>query len=383
MIVRRPLYGAAMLLATLLGACDQPAAPQRPTVDPTVVVERLDVAMPLEAVSAGQGHAAFPHAVRLADGDVLVSWRQGAAHMYPPARIMLARYRLEADSLRLVETTELLDTPEDEREAGLVQLRDGTVLANAFLGTYTSYTPEGEAWRLAVLRSSDGGRTWQDTVQIDPASLRTRAGRSFYWLATRGAVVEAPDGGLLMPVYGLARGDRRHSNHLLRSTDGGRSWQYWSQIARDPRQSADYNETSLLVSGNRVTAAFRSEDGYLRESVSLDGGRTFPQPRKLELWGVPPHLLRLVDGRVLLTRGYRREGMGVRYALSTNGSEWLPEVEGVLESGSETEDCGYPSTVQLGDGSLFTVYYASHRTPVELTTGIRGVRYRIPADPTP
>ena len=91
----------------------------------------------------------------------------------------------------------------------------------------------------------------------------------------------------------------------------------------------------------------------------------------------------LTDGRVLLTRGYRRDGMGVRYALSTNGSEWLPEVEGVLESGSETEDCGYPSTVQLADGSLFTVYYASHRTPAGLTTGIRGVRYRIPVDPTP
>jgi hypothetical protein len=299
--------------------------------------------------------------------------------MSAPSRIMLARYRLEGDSLRQVDASVLLDTPEDEREAGLVQLADGTVLANAFTGTFTSYDLDGENWHLVVLRSADGGVTWNDTVRVDPAVVRNTQGRSFRWLATRGAVVERPGGELLMPVYGMVYGDRRHTTHVLRSTDRGRSWRYGALIARDRDQGAHYNETSLLVRGQGLVAVFRSEDGYLRESTSSDGARTWSQARKPGLWGVPPHLLRLDDGRVLLTRGYRRDRMGVRYALSTDdGQSWEPDVEGVLADDSDTEDCGYPSTVQLEDGSLLTVYYATRQTEQGLTTRIWAVRYRIP-----
>ncbi|HEX6371502.1 MAG TPA: exo-alpha-sialidase [Longimicrobium sp.] len=363
----------------LLGACADPAGTQ-PTVDPTQVVGRFELAAPASALAvAGSGYAAFPHAVRLADGDVLVSWREGPGHMYGPSRILLARYRLEGDSLRQVETSELLDTDEDEREAGLMQTSDGTVLANAFTGTFTSYALDGENWHLVVLRSRDGGRTWRDTVRVSPGNVRTAQGRAFRWLATRGAVVERTGGELLMPVYGLVFGDRRHTTHVLRSTDGGLSWRYGGQIARDRDQSADYNETALLAIGDGLLAVFRSEDGYLRESASSDGGRTWSQPRKPGLWGVPPHLLRLDDGRVLLTRGYRRDRMGVRYALSTDeGRSWQEEVEGVLADDSETEDCGYPSTVQLQDGSLLTVYYVTRRVGGVLSTRIWAVRYRIP-----
>jgi hypothetical protein len=371
-------------MVVLLGACADPVTPQRPTVDPTLLVSRFELADAHAAAAAAapaSGYAAFPHALRLQGGDVLVSWREGTSHMSGPSRIMLARYRLEGDSLRQVDAGVLLDTPEDEREAGLVQLSDGTVLANAFTGTFTSYALAGENWHLVVLRSGDGGVTWGDTVHVYPAMVRTAQGRAFRWLATRGAVVERTGGELLMPVYGMVHGDRRHTSHVLRSTDGGRSWRYLAQIARDRDQSWHYNETSLLASGQRLVAVFRSEDGYLRESTSSDGGRTWSSPRKSGVWGVPPHLLRLDDGRVLLTRGYRRDRMGVRYALSTDdGHSWNPEVEGVLADDSVTEDCGYPSTVQLEDGSLLTVYYATRQTEQGLATRILAVRYRIPLE---
>lgn len=382
--VRRAARRAAGVLAALLAAACDDATSAQPKVDPTVVMARFGIGVAESATAAaGFGHAAFPHAVRLAGGDVLVSWREGSQHMHPPSRLVLARFRLEGDSLRQVETAELLDTPEDEREAGLVQLSDGTVLANAFTGLFTDYAPDGESWKLMVMRSPDGGRTWADTVVIDPGTVRTAQGRAFRWLATRGAVVELAGGELLMPVYGLPWGDKRHSSHVLRSADGGLTWRYGGQVARDGDQGLHYNETSLLASGTNVVAVFRSEDEYLRESVSSDGGRTWTRPDKLDLYGVPPHLLRLDDGRVLLTRGYRRSRMGVRYALSTDGgTQWNPEVEGVLAADCETADCGYPSTVQLPDGSLLTVYYATRRVGADLATRIWGVRYRI-AEPAP
>ncbi|HEX5870824.1 MAG TPA: sialidase family protein, partial [Longimicrobium sp.] len=110
------------------------------------------------------------------------------------------------------------------------------------------------------------------------------------------------------------------------------------------------------------------------------GGRTWSALRKTRVWGIPPHLLTLSDGRVLLSRGYRRDRRGVRYSLSYDGGRtWDPGIEGVLEGGADNVDCGYPSTVELDDGSLWTVYYTSDRPGGgELVATVRAVHYRIP-----
>ena len=54
---------------------------------------------------------------------------------------------------------------------------------------------------------------------------------------------------------------------------------------------------------------------------SEDGGVTWSLPLRTDIWGYPPHLLKLRDGRVLCTYGYRRDPMGVRAVLSHDGGE--------------------------------------------------------------
>jgi hypothetical protein len=221
-------------------------------------------------------------------------------------------------------------------------------------------------------------------VPIQATEIRDASGRAFDWLALRSPVVELATGELLMAVYGHLHGDTRHSNHVLRSSDGGLTWRYGAQIARDRDQREDYNETSLLVSGSRVVAVFRSEDGRLRQSESANGGASWSAARTLDVWGIPPHLLRLRDGRVLLSRGYRKDRMGVRYALSRDDARtWDPEVEGVLYAEASSTDCGYPSTVQLEDGSLLTVYYGSREVEGKEQVTVHAVRFRLaePARP--
>ena len=87
------------------------------------------------------------------------------------------------------------------------------------------------------------------------------------------------------------------------------------------------------------------------------------------MWGYPPHLLLLSSGAVLCSYGCRRAPCGVRACLSRDGCEtWEVADEIVLRDDGLTtagtvagkgtpDDLGYPRTVELSDGSLFTVYY--------------------------
>ena len=69
-----------------------------------------------------------------------------------------------------------------------------------------------------------------------------------------------------------------------------------------------------------------------------------------------------------MTYGYRRPPLGVRACLSSDcGKTWdlANEIVLRLDGGTPPEqnrkvadaDLGYPTSVQLADGSIFTVYY--------------------------
>ena len=78
--------------------------------------------------------------------------------------------------------------------------------------------------------------------------------------------------------------------------------------------------------------------------------------------GKPPHLLRLADGRLLVTYGYRHEPYGERACLSHDGGRtWDYAHELILRDDAPTGDLGYPATTQLDDGTLLTVYYQQER----------------------
>ena len=77
--------------------------------------------------------------------------------------------------------------------------------------------------------------------------------------------------------------------------------------------------------------------------------------------GNPASLIRLRDGRVCLTYGYRAKPFGIRARLSRDdGRTWGPEF--ALRSDGGGRDVGYPRSVQRTDGKVVTVYYF-HDTP--------------------
>ena len=204
-----------------------------------------------------------------------------------------------------------------------------------------------------VFRSADFGKTWTNTGTFP---VRVGAGLKPYPF---GSIVRGADGSLRTVVYSA---DEKHSNAesawLMTSHDDGRSWQESGKIADG------INETVLLpLAGKSWLCVARTsnqpppEHGQeLRQFRSADDGKTWTDEGIIAGYHLhPPHLLRLKDGRILLTYGNRRDGSIETRLSSDDGKTWEP-VQRLFTTGPG--DMGYPSTAQLPDGKLVTVFYA-------------------------
>ena len=66
----------------------------------------------------------------------------------------------------------------------------------------------------------------------------------------------------------------------------------------------------------------------------------------------------MANGVLLCTYGYRRKPFGVRCAVSKDGgTSWTGNQEIVIRDDCPTWDCGYPFSIELDPGHIFTVYY--------------------------
>ena len=79
-------------------------------------------------------------------------------------------------------------------------------------------------------------------------------------------------------------------------------------------------------------------------------------PHGIDVWGLPSHLLRLKDGRLLMSYGHRRAPFGNQARISNDhGKTWSETL--TISADGHTGDLGYPSTVECEDGTLITVWY--------------------------
>ena len=102
---------------------------------------------------------------------------------------------------------------------------------------------------------------------------------------------------------------------------------------------------------------------FLWGTYSDDSGLTWADPYETPLWGFPPHLLQLSDGRILCSYGYRRPPYGQRAAISDDGVTWRKADEFILRDDAPNQDLGYPVSVELEPGRILTVYYQPNVAP--------------------
>jgi len=325
----------------------------------------------------------WPCVTKTPAGELLVVFSgDREAHTCPYGKTQIVR---SADGGQTWSPPETInDTPLDDRDAGIIALSSGKLLVRWF----TVYSPPGhprlahQSWqefssgigeedaarwtgptlydeegslRGHWLRAStDNGKTWEDPIHVAGTSPKPP--------------IELDDGRLLMiGNNGYERQERTSAIVVEESHDQGQNWQVIASLSMFPDEEGGYVGEPHIVEaepGNIVAMArherrpYREEVRYLYQADSKDGGRTWSDWHQTPISGKPPHLIRLSDGRLLVTYGRRVPPFGQRACLSADhGRTWGTEHEIILRDDAPSDDLGYPASVELDDGTILAVYY--------------------------
>lgn len=320
----------------------------------------------------------WPTLARRANGELLLVFSGGReSHVCPFGRVELMRSQDQGQTWRWPQV--VYDGPIDDRDAGVLETPKGTILITTF--TSLAYEP---LLTKALKAPDDSPEAWEDlkirewTAVHDRITAEQRQAELGCWMlrSTDGGVnwdarsrvpVNSPhgpialnDGRLLYPGVALWTPDRKV--RVCQSTDDGVTWEWIADIPTRPGDNPlEYHELhGVEAADGTLICHIRNHNApNARETLqceSTDGGLTWTVPHEIGVWGLPSHLLRLKDGRLLMSYGYRRKPFGNQARISEdNGKTWGDPI--TLSDDGIGGDLGYPSTVECDDGTLVTVWY--------------------------
>ncbi|HEX8522060.1 MAG TPA: sialidase family protein [Tepidisphaeraceae bacterium] len=312
--------------------------------------------------------------IALKNGELLLLAREGTEHISVDGDVFLLR---SSDGGKSWAGKQVIANIKDldEREGCGVQLSDGTIIVGIFYnnlydadgiykgkGNKPTTKPGARSLGSYIIRSSDNGHTWSRPNYIDTD------GMPFSNIeGPTDAPVEMPDGTILIAVtgYGLEHDLKNIGSLMLRSTDRGRTWKYFSTIAGDPAgKLGGFVEPGIVrTKSGRIVAGLRNHgpDKAIYITHSDDGGKSWANVQKTAMYGHPVDLIQLRDGRLMATYGVRPEHAvpgGVRACFSNDeGTSWDGHTEVQLRNDFINWDVGYPESLELADGHVLTVYY--------------------------
>ena len=335
----------------------------------------------------------FPGVCKLAGGDLIVVFYAGTSHMgYPhpstPKNGRICFMRSHDEGKQWSSPKTLFDSDWDDRDPGITQLNDGTLICSFSRATWYQ---RGRVEEVCTVRSFDDGETWESepaTVTVpwytedekqqvirkagpkattDPVAMDIEAVS-----ASNSPVRELSDGTLILPLYGFFGTYRKgvyYGSGLVRSRDQGQTWGDPSIVA--PSSPADLCEPDIIeLDDKRLLCMMRPA---MAQSFSADGGRTWSEAVDLVPFtrGHAPFLLKTGNGAILC--GYRELPISKTSVIvsTDNGQTWSRPLLIDYPGGA------YPNLVELDDGKILCIYYA------EITRSIRQAVFEMTLTPTP
>ncbi len=320
---------------------------------------------------------AWPSVCRDEKGNIYVvcsGLRMG--HMCPFGKIVMYKSRDGGETFGL--PTVISDHYLDDRDPGLLYLGEGKMLVTRASHSAETYIKEFADWIY-----SDSGEAGKGMLkQFEKIPEEYAKGGCFYRFVydygekagdEKPIPIHCPHGpamlrdgsilylGKAVFAYGTEIEDRFFA---YKSNDKGETFNRIGELKiPEGYELSQFHEAHCAqLPDGRIMGLLRThlteDDNYftITKTFSEDGGKTWSTPELTGICGSPPHLCVLTGGKAALTYGRRIPPYGI-YGRQVSGTGEISEDEFKLAECFD-DDIGYPATVQLADGTLFTVYYA-------------------------
>lgn len=326
--------------------------------------------------SSHHNYFAWPTATRLQNGKIAVA-ASGfrLRHICPFGKMVVSFSEDEGETY--TAPAPVIDTPLDDRDGGIMTFGENGVIVSSFNNTLNfqrkqnkkdpyalayldTVSPEAEEKYLgATYRISlDGGVTFGEIFRspvTSPHGPLALSDGSIIWV-----------GRVFSPEDDKVKGVDCIEAHKI-NLDG--TSEFVGRI-----ENVIYNNIELLscephtieLEDGRLLVHIRlqlykgSESVFtIFQSVSDDKGKTWSKPRQLldRMGGAPAHILKHSSGRLISVYGYREAPYGIKVMFSDDNGETWDTGHDIYVNGVSL-DLGYPTSVELDDGSILTVFYA-------------------------
>lgn len=325
-------------------------------------------------------YCGWPSIAKTADGKLIVVYSGDRDwHVCPWGKIQMVISDDNGQTWSSPAT--IVNTPLDDRDAGLLVTRKGTILVNWFtslefankksrlyFSRYAQYAEHTASLSEEIRQQWLGDWIWRSEDGITGTLIQVP-------FSTPHGPIQLADGRILLIT----------SRGVAESVDDGLTWRVLQQFHRD-----DYGLLSEVYGVETVPGKILALSRALRmrQFGSDDGGTTWTMPFETNIQGYPPHIIKLDNGWLVAVYG-RRYGdpMGQFACISRdNGLTWEVENEITLSIADKHHmpdgpiedkrvDLGYPCSVLLDDGQILTVYYQTDQNGE--WPSILGTRWKI------
>ncbi len=344
-------------------------------------------------------HAYFPSVVQMDNGQLLASFTIGES--FEAANLNTFISRSADQGISWSEPIPLMETNPGQllsNSARITSFPNGQVTAVVVQHHRKDHYGEGLAnpenlgfvpTDTLLVRSSDYGHSWGKPELIPPPLT----GPSFE-LCSR--IVKLRDGRLIWPTSTWRGWDGDCPNGMKMvawvSADSGLTWPSYMDVMNNLEKSLIYWESKIiqLQNDSLLAVAWVYDEKHDKDlpnhySLSLDGGKTWPDPLSTQIQGQTMAIAELPDGRILSV--YRRKDKPGLWAnvCRIEHNRWVNEKEiplwGVSNQGlldktdSMVQDFnelkfGAPDITLLSDSTIFITFWCYEK----LVSNIRWIR---------
>jgi hypothetical protein len=342
--------------------------------------------MPIEKFTISRNdeeYECFPSMTRLANGRVIVIYRESDAHIAKEYTRIILRSSDDdghtwSNRFVLVDSMKTADVLMKYNCPKVQQLKDGRVLA--ICERYP--VPPGEGGEMLDISrslfwfSDDNGDTWSDPVETPVGGIMPDE------------VVELDNGDWLLATQWRAPETGDLAQYVSRSRDQGKTWD--APVVVASRKGYKFCEASIIkMPGGELVCYIRENSGKglpMYKSISNDNGLSWHGPYETLMAAGHRAVAHLTQsGKVLITYRYQP---GAKGPWAKNTFAYLESVESALQpdralqSGtimpidhdrSPKSDGGYTGWVEIQPGSFLCVNYIVDDAP---KAQIRGYRFR-------